>query len=164
MTTLRVENLDFTFATDWQATKYDDWSFYRNQFLKQGSGIKAVDLLAIAPDRTCYLVEVKDYRHPDSKKPSKLPEAIASKVLMTLAAMVPAGLHANDPDEKEFAARVLRSSALCVVAHIELPRRHMPVVDKADLAQKLAQLLRAVHTRPKVVSKSAGSEMPWSVA
>jgi hypothetical protein len=163
MRKLQVERLTFTFPAGWQAGKYDDWSFYRNQFGKQFNGIRAVDLLARGPDGTGYLIEVKDYRHPDTEKPSELPQAVADKVLMTLAALLPARLNANDPAEQALASAVLACDRVRVVAHVELPRAHMPVVDVADLKLKLAQLLRAVDAHPKVVSSVAMPGLGWHV-
>lgn len=164
MTSLRVEGLTFTFPAAWRVGKYDDWSFYRNQFVRQFNGIQAVDLLARAPDGTAYLIEVKDYRHPDAEKPSELPQAIANKVLSTLAAMLPAKLGASDPDERALAKEVLTCRKLRVIAHLELPRAPRRVVDPADLKQKLAQLLRAVDAHPKVVSMNNMSGVGWAAA
>ena len=163
-TTLKVENLTFEFLAGWQASKYDDWSFYRNQFIKQRDGIQAVDILAKDPGGTAYLIEVKDYRRPDTQKPSALPEAIANKVLMTLAALLPAKLNATNPDEQAMASAILRCKKLQVVAHVELPAKHMPVVDPADLRQKLMQLLRAVDAHPKVVSTRQMHALGWQVS
>lgn len=163
-TVLQVETLSFTFPAGWQASKYDDWSFYRNQFSRQHNGIQAVDVLAIEPSGTAYLIEVKDYRHPDTERPSQLPQAIANKVLMTLAAMLPAKLNGNNPAERTMADAVLTCQKLRVVAHIELPQAHQPAVNPADLKQKLAQLLRAVDAHPKVVSKNNMPGLGWAVA
>lgn len=163
MPALNIDDLTFTFPQAWQASKYDDWSFYRNQFAKQGNGIKAVDVLALGPVNAAYLIEVKDYRHPDTEKPSQLSDAIANKVLYTLAAMLPAKLNANDPTEQQLATVFLNCASLRVIAHIEQPRRHQPVVDLADIKQKLRQLLRAVDAHPKVVSMSNMGGMAWSV-
>ena len=161
--TLQVENLAFEFPADWQASKYDDWSFYRNQFAKQGDGIQAVDILAKAPCGTAYLIEVKDYRHPDTEKPSELPRSIANKVLMTLAALLPAKLNGNDPQEQAMADAILTCEKLRVIAHVELPQRRMPVIDPADLKQKLARLLRAVDAHPKVDSTHQMHGLGWHV-
>lgn len=163
-TALQVEALTFTFPAGWQASKYDDWSFYRNQFARQYNGIQAVDVLAKEPNGTAYLIEVKDYRHPDTEKPSQLPQAIANKVLMTLAAMLPAKLNGNDPAERAMADTVLTCHKLRVIAHIELPQAHQPAVNPADLKQKLAQLLRAVDAHPKVISKHSMPGLGWTVA
>lgn len=164
MTTLQVERLTFTFPAAWRASKYDDWSFYRNQFGRQFDGIQAVDVLARDPNGTAYLIEVKDYRHPDTEKPSQLAQAIANKVLMTLAALLPAKLNGNDPAERAIAQAMLTCQRLKVVAHIELPRQHQPAVNLADLKQKLAQLLRAVDAHPKIVSKNHMHGLGWAVA
>ena len=164
MVTIAIDGLIFTFPPDWQASKFDEWSFYRNQFSKQFNGIKAVDAIAIAPDRSAFLVEVKDYRHPGTEKPSQLPQAIANKMLHTLAALLPAKLHAAEPLEKALAAAMLNCASLQIVAHIELPPRHIPVVDLADLKQKLKQLLRAVDAHPKIVSTQNMCKLLWMVA
>jgi len=163
-TALQVEKLTLTFPADWLASKYDDWSFYRNQFSRQDNGIQAVDVLAREPNGTAYLIEVKDYRHPNTERPSQLPQAIANKVLMTLAAMLPAKLNGNDPGERTIANAVLTCKRLRVIAHVELPQRHQPAMDPADLKQKLAQLLRAVDAHPKVVSKNNMLGLGWAVA
>ena len=55
-----VERLNFDFPDGWEAGKYDDWKFYRNNFCTMFDGIKAVDILAVAPDETAYLIEVKE--------------------------------------------------------------------------------------------------------
>ncbi|MDB5790683.1 MAG: hypothetical protein JWQ80_707 [Massilia sp.] len=163
MQVLDIDGLIFTFPEDWDAGQFDKWSFYRNQFAKQSNGIKAVDAIAVAPDKSAFLIEVKDYRHPDTEKPSQLPEAIANKVLHTLAAMLPAKLNATDPDEKRLAGAVLKCVSLRVVAHIELPQAHRPAVDLADLRQKLGQLLRAVDAHPKIVSTQNMKGLAWTV-
>lgn len=164
MLVLNIDGLNFTFPQGWQASKYDEWSFYRNQFVKQGDGIKAVDAVALEPTNTAFLIEVKDYRRPDTEKPSQLPEAIANKVLHTLAAMLPAKLRANDPTEQQLAAAILACASLRVIAHIEQPLRHRPVVDLADIKQKLRRLLRAVDANPKVVSMNDMNGLNWTVA
>lgn len=41
MVPITVENLRFNFPDGWQASKLDDWSFYRNQFQRL-SGIRLV--------------------------------------------------------------------------------------------------------------------------
>jgi hypothetical protein len=163
-TVLQVEKLTFTIPAGWQASKYDDWLFYRRQFSRQHNGIQAVDVLAKEPNGTAYLIEVKDYRHPDTEKPSQLPQAIANKVLMTLAAMLPARLNGSDQAERAMADAVLTCNKVRVIAHIELPKAHQPVVDPADLKQKLAQLLRAVDAHPKVVSMTNAHGLGWAVA
>ena len=164
MPALDIDGLIFTFPERWQASKYDEWSFYRNQFSKMRDGIKAVDALAIDEHNIGFMIEVKDYRHPDTEKPSELPAAIADKVLHTLSAMLPAKLHAVNLAEKNLAANLLRCKALRVIAHIELPGRHRGVVDPADLRQKLRQLLRVVDPHVKVVSTANMQGLAWTVS
>jgi len=163
MPALDIDGLIFTFPNPWSVTKYDEWSFYRNQFSRQGGGIKAVDAIALDPNGTAYLIEVKDYRHPETEKPSQLPAAIAGKVLHTLSAMLPAKLLATDPGEASLAGDVLTCASLRIVAHIEQPQRHRGVVDPADLRQKLRELLRAVDPHVKVVSMTRMQALPWTV-
>lgn len=141
---LKVERLTLTFPDGWIASKYDDWAFYRKQFSKQRDSLKAVDVLACDENRTAFLIEVKDYRHPDTIKPSQLPLDIADKVLMTLAAMLPARLNA-EPEHKTVAEAVLTCRKLRVIAHVE-------------------QLLRAVDAHPVVVSSTNMRNMGWKVA
>ncbi|WP_454695010.1 hypothetical protein [Achromobacter aegrifaciens] len=161
-----VENLTFTFQDDWIVDKYDDSNYYRLHFSKQLSGIKAVDLLAVSPQNVAYLIEVKDYRHPDTEKikPSDLADAIARKVLDTLAAMLPVRLKASDQAEQSLAARVLACEDLKVFAHLELPRAHRGVVDPADIKQKLRQRLAAVDRHAKVVNIGSMKGTAWNVA
>ena len=54
MNTINVDGLEFHFPAGWQASKYDEWSFYNNQF-KKFSGVKAVDLLALSPEKKRFL-------------------------------------------------------------------------------------------------------------
>lgn len=158
-----VENITFTFPDNWQSGKYDDWIFYRGHFSRQFNGIKAVDLLAIGPDQVAYLIEVKDYRHPDTEKPTQLAQAIANKVLMSLAALLPAKHRANELNERELATAFLNCSDFKVVAHLEQPRGHSPVIDPADIKQKLRQLLRSVDPHVKVVSSTNMQNLGWTV-
>ncbi len=97
---LDIDGLTFEFPDGWHADKYDDWKFYRKQIGSHLQGLKAVDVLALSHSLEAYLIEVKDYSRPQTVKPSELPEAVAWKVIHTLAALLPASLNANDADEK----------------------------------------------------------------
>ncbi len=164
MSELNVDGLKFKFPEGWQCDKYDEWVFYRNQFTKQFDGIKAVDILAVSLDKTAYLIEVKDYSHPDTEKPSALPKAVAEKVIHTLAALLPAKIHATEEKERNLAAAVLGCKSIKVVLHIEQPRKHKAIVDLADIKQKLKQLLRAVDAHPKITSMGNMQSLNWSVS
>ncbi len=165
MTSLKVENLLFNFPENWQPLpqKYDDSVFYRNQFTKQQDGIKAVDLVAISPEKTAYLIEVKDYRHPETTKPSALSQALTNKVLNTLAALLPTRLNASIETEKQLATAILECNSLRVVFHIEQPKAHHPKVDLADLKQKLKRSLKAIDPHFKIVSADKMQSLPWTV-
>ena len=163
MTTLDVDGLIFSFPTGWTASKYDEWAYYRNQFSKQRDSLQAVDLISVAPGQVAYLIEVKDYRHPDTERPSGLPDTLANKVLCTLAALFPASLHASN-DEKQHARRALDCAELSLVFHIEQPRAHRPAIDLADLKQKLRSRLRAIDPHFKIVNTSNMAGLAWTVA
>ena len=62
MPPIPVDGLQFVFPDAWQASKYDEWAFYRRRWVTLRDGIKAVDLLACASDGTAWFIEVKDYR------------------------------------------------------------------------------------------------------
>ena len=96
-----VDGLNFDFPDDWIVSKYDAWSFYRNRFKGISDGIKALDLLAVSPTGTAWLIEVKDYRHHRRTKPSKLADEVRQKVLDTLAAILPAKMN-GDVDREPF--------------------------------------------------------------
>jgi hypothetical protein len=159
----QVENLTFTFPDGWEAEKFDDGNFYRKHFSRQMNGIKAVDLLAKGPDGVAYFIEVKDYRHPDTTRPTALADVIAQKVLMSLAALLPSKHRASDPAEQGLAARILECDDFRVIAHLELPQAHKPVIDPADIKQKLKQRLAAVDSHVKVVSMTKMHGLAWAV-
>ena len=92
-------NLKFSFPHDWTIAKYDEWSFYRNQFQKVRTGVKAIDILALGPDRCTWFIEVKDYRVHPRTKVVDLAEEVAEKICDTLAVLLPASVNANDTNE-----------------------------------------------------------------
>lgn len=157
--------LVFVFPDDWTAVKYDTWAFYRNQFQSVAGGCKAVDLLAVEPTRTLWLIEVKDYRAHPRGKVQDLPDELAVKVRDTLAALLPAAVRANDNDERRAARAALRAVGLRVVLHLEQPvkrsRLRPKPYDLDDVVQKLKQQLKAIDPHPKVVDASAPTG--WTV-
>ena len=50
--------LQFTFPDNTIATKYDEWSFYRQRFNSAFGGTKAVDILHVDAEKTVWLIEV----------------------------------------------------------------------------------------------------------
>ena len=177
MTQIKTGDLTFTFAQGATVAEYDDWKFYRKQFIKAFNGPKAVDLIYVG-DQETWLIEVKDYRrHRFTKlielkgkhhhlKSIGLGEKIAFKVRDTLAGLVAAKCYASDPDEKHIAKKALSRDKLRVVLHLEQSEKHSRLFPEAinpqNMELKLRQLLKAVDAHPKVVNQST-SAMPWRV-
>ena len=102
--------LTFQFPDGWLVTKFDAWSFYRNQFQKLCGGTKAIDMLAIASNRCVWAIEVKDYRVHPRTKTIELTDEVAYKVRDSLAALVAARIKANDPEEKAMSNAALAAT------------------------------------------------------
>ncbi len=167
MTTAIAEGaLTFTFAPGAEASKYDDWSFYRNQFQKGCfKDNKAVDLLCEL-NRSAWLIEVKDYRVHPRTKAVDLADEVAIKVRDTLAGLVAASVGANDPVERAFARRMVKAQRMRVVFHIEQPatasRLRPQVIEPDKLKLKLRTLLKAVDAHPIVMNRNANDPaLPW---
>ena len=164
---IREGQLTFTFPLGSQSTKYDTWSHYRNQFNSAFGGTKAIDVVYATAD-TAWFIEIKDYRVHSHTKLIDLADEVALKVRDTLAGLVSARVHANDPDEKQLADTLLRKARLKVVLHLETPvcqsRTNPRGIDPANVAQKLKQLIRAVDPHPTVVDQnSIKPGMNWAV-
>lgn len=168
MQRFNVDGLNFDFPDDWLISKYDDWSFYRNQFITIKNGIKSLDLLAVDLNKTAWLIEVKDYRLHPRTKPSELGIEVAHKVFDTLAAIIPAKIHATDPDEKQLARAVSASRKLRVVLHLEQPAKHSKLrpraINPVDVQQKIRQLLKPVDAHPLVVDMKSMRDLEWNVS
>lgn len=168
MTVLTEGSLAFTFNAGCSASKYDDWAFYRNQFQKVCGREKAVDFICIE-NNDLWLIEIKDYRQPNTRKVVNLHKALAQKVRDSLAGLVAAQYNANDHAERQFAQDSLRTSRLYLVFHIEQPvkvsRLFPRAVDPADMKQKLKGQLKAIDAHPKIVNQhTLMANMPWTVA
>lgn len=165
MLTLIEGNLEFTFQNN-HSTKYDDWSFYRNQLTNAFGKAKAVDLIT-EDDNNTWLIEVKDYRQHPRTKPSELAAEIAHKVRDTLAGLAAAQHNANDADEKKLAASAI-SKPFRIVLHLEQhptgSKLRPRIAEPKDLIQKLKQLLKAIDAHPKVIDQhSIAADVPWTV-
>ena len=167
MVMVSVGALSFVFELDWAVSRYDDWTYYKRQFQKVRSGIKAVDLLALAPDKTLYLIEVKDYRNYNRTKPSELDHEVCCKILDTLAAMLPAKTNAQAGDEKAFAGGALAATTLKVILHLEQPAKHSRLrpraIDPSSVQLKLRQRLKAIDPHPEVHERSRAG-LRWAVS
>lgn len=160
--------LTFTFSGQATAQKYDDWSFYRNQFQNGcATDNKAVDIACLA-GQEAWLIEVKDYRAHTRTKLLDLADEVAIKVRDTLAGLVAAQHQANDANEKQLAHKLLRARTLRVVCHIEQPGRvsrlRPRAVEPDKLQDKLRRVLKALDPHPRVMDAAAvPAACPWTV-
>jgi hypothetical protein len=159
--------LRFTFPDGWNVSKYDEWVHYRNHFIKVCVGVKAIDILALEPRGSCWLLEIKDYRQHVRTKTIDLAEELAEKARDTLAGLVAAQFCANDDSEKNWARQALRSRNLSVVLHLEQPIKHSKLfpraINPATVLQRLKQLVKAIDPHPLVVEMATMRNLPWSV-
>lgn len=168
MTILNEGSLTFTFPADSCVSKYDEWSFYRNQFNSAFGGTKAVDIV-YADSGQAWLIEVKDYRANRRTKTIDLGDEIAEKVRDSLVGLVAAQCNANDMQEKGIAKKMLSSKKIRVVLHLEQPIQHSKLfpraIDPSNILIKLKQLLRSVDAHPIVVDQyNLKPTMNWKVA
>ncbi len=169
MSQIEVDSLCFEFPDSWLVGKYDDWELYKNRFVRMWNGIKGIDLLAVDPqDKTVWMIEVKDYRQAQRTKSIDLAEEIARKVADTLAALLPAKIHASNRGERELAKTALAGKNLRVVLHLEQPAKTSSLrpraIDPAIVKQKLRRILKPIDAHPLVVEKARMGTLPWRVA
>ncbi len=165
MTTIREGRVSWTFGGDWVATKYDDWSFYRNQFTGLGGSSKAVDILALDPaTKVLWMVEAKDFT-TEPRDPTK-PELwleVAQKARDTLAGIIAAACATCD--QQALARLLLGADKLRVVLHVEQPSKPSKLFpqsyDPADLLDKLKAAVRPIDPHPRVVDATSTS-VPWT--
>ena len=166
---LSVDGIVFKFAENWKVSKYDDWAFYRRHFIRVHAGVKAVDLLALSPDKTLYLIEAKDYRQKRREKDISLAEEVVLKVCWTLAALLPARVNGAKDDESTMAHSFLKARKLCIILHLEQPpapsKLFPQIISPANLRQKLKQSLRSIDPHPDVVETCRMGNVAgkWSV-
>jgi Holliday junction resolvase-like predicted endonuclease len=166
MVSVEVDGLAFTFPDSCKVSKYDDWAFYRNQFSKMWAGIKAVDLLVIE-GQIIWFIEVKDYRQTERTKAVDLVEEVAQKVFCTLAAMLPAKVHASNLDECQFAKEVVKGQQLRVVLHLEQPLKSSKLFPRAfnpsNIQLKLRAKIKPIDPHPIVVESTKMQSLSWTV-
>lgn len=159
--------LTFTFPPLSDASKYDDWSHFKNQYQRTCDGSKAVDLVFI-DNHVTWLIEVKDFRQHGRLKSLELSNEIAIKVRDTIAGLVSAKLYALDHDEKSFASKLLQSRKFRVVCHIEQPikpsKLRPMIINPIDFQIKLRTLIKAIDPHPIVANRQTLPHyLPWSV-
>ncbi|KKZ09955.1 MAG: hypothetical protein TQ37_10490 [Candidatus Synechococcus spongiarum 15L] len=170
MTEIKEGDLTFSFPSGCQASKYEDWSFYRRQFQAVAGGSKTVDILCIESN-TSWLIEIKDHRTHPRTKPSDISDEVANKVRDTLAGLAAAAKEANgEADQRKLAQKALTTSRRWrVVLHLEQPairsRLRPNPIDPANLLSKLrTKELKAIDAHPIVCDQNTIPDyIPWTV-
>ena len=170
MTNITEGDLTFSFPDRCQASKYDDWSFYRKQFQAVADKSKAVDILCVKGN-TSWLIEIKDYRQHTRTDPSDIADDLARKVRDTLAGLAAAAKVANDADQRELARKALATSKWRVVLHLEQPatvsRLRPRPIDPVTVMQKLRtkKKLKAIDAHPVICDRNTvPNYIPWKVS
>ena len=169
MTEISEGDLTFTFPDHCRAGKYDEWSFYRNQFKFVAGGSKAVDIVCVSGD-AAWLIEIKDYRRHPRTKLIDIDDELASKVRDTLAGLAAASSNANSCDEQALARRTLQGRCRWRVAlHLEQPsvrsRLRPQPFDVANVLSRIrSRKLKAVDAHPVILDRAANRrDIPWTV-
>ena len=167
MTEIEEGDLKFTFPDHCEADKYDEWSFYRNQFQSVAGGSKAVDIVCLSGD-TAWLIEIKDYRRHPRTKVIDIDDELARKVRDTLAGLAAASSNANIHDERTLAERALQTRRWRVALHLEQPnarsRLRPQPFDVANVLSKMGKKVKAVDAHPLILDREADRrDVPWTV-
>ena len=170
MTNITEGNLTFSFPDRCQASKYDDWSFYRKQFQAVAGESKAVDILCVKGDAS-WLIEIKDYWQHNRTKPSDIADELAIKVRDTLAGLAAVAKEVkNYPDQCKLARKALATGRWRVMLHLEQPatvsRLWQSPINSAAVLQKLKsnKKLKAVDIDPIICDRSTlPNYIPWTV-
>ena len=166
-----VEGMRLTMPPGWQAWKYDDSVFHQGQFQGFTGGIKAVDVVALEPNHTLWLIELKNYRQNRRRKPSSVFDEVASKVRDTLAGLAIARVRADVQQERARAQQALSCTQIRVVLQLAQsgkPHRLFPqVVDPLDGALQLRKAVKQVDAAPILAAGSVGTQnavLRWNTA
>ena len=163
-----IDGKRFAFPQGWRVLKYDDCSFHRNQFQSFAGGSKALDAVALTPDNTMWLIEVKDYSASRRRKAGTVFAEVAAKVRATLAGLAVARVRANDVGERAFAHEAIGAGSLRVALHLDQPaqssRLFKQVIDPKTARTQLRREMRAVD--PHAICYGHGVDqtlVPWTV-
>jgi len=173
MTDITEGALTFRFTDGCQASQYDNWSFYKNQFQSVTSDpTKAVDILCVKGN-TSWLIEIKDYRQHPRKKLIDIADEMAIKVRDTLAGLAAPAKVANDVDQQNLARRALKTSRWRVVLHLEQSTTAQKIernfINVANLFHKKfkskKRLLKATDAHPILCDQHTiqHHDIPWTV-
>ena len=161
-------NLTFDFDSS-LSIQYDNSKYYKEKFQSiSDRDISAVDFITI-DEKIGYLIEVKDYRNPDTEFLSykKLIPILIKKILSTLSATLPMRLEAEESIERDIADNLSKIDKLVIVCHIELPskisRQEMAFFRRDRLELELRRKLSPISSDIYVVSTISNISLPWSV-
>lgn len=155
------KSLLFSFDDNHDVLKYDDSSFYRDQF-EHIMSTKAVDIVCVTDD-AAWLIEIKDYSHGREDE-APLDDVLVQKVLDTLAGLTVANSEGNkDGTTKYVAAAALDRGSWRVVFHIEgLDKLTQSFPNELQI--KLTRRLRPIDKRSIVMSREDLVDVPWEVS
>jgi len=167
MTELDIDGMKFKFPLSWNASKHDEWLYYRNHYSKTADGVKAVDIIAVHR-KILWLIEVKDYRLHRRTKAIQIHSEFALKVVFTLSSLLPARINATRAVEQDAAKEALACDSIRLVLHIEQPTTHSKLfpraIDPSKVHQKMKSALKAIDPHPLVVESSSMGTLQWSVS
>lgn len=82
MPELDVDGAVFCFPDGWEASKFDEWAYFRSVMSRivdpLGRASHGCDVVALH-DGDLWLIEAKDYSHPDAVPPSDLVAVVCEK-------------------------------------------------------------------------------------
>jgi hypothetical protein len=162
-----IENqLTFEFPNNFDVIKYDDSQFFRKNLIKISDKIKAVDIIAVNHSTT-YLIEIKDYRHPNTRsKTVDLVDIVIQKVLSTLSALLPMKMNGTS-EEKNIAEKAFSTKRIAVILHLEIPKYKTKIkqsfIKQDNLQIDLKRKIKPIGVYPKVVSKDKMGPFKWKV-
>lgn len=163
-------SLEFSFSGDNTASKYDSWSFYRNQVQRCFNDAKAVDMIFLDPTSDqVWLIEVKDYRTHRRTKSINIVDEIAQKVKDTLIGLSAASFNATDYDEYKFASSVFRKNKIRVAFHLETTPSSSKLFPKAldhrSIRDALKRKIKLFDPHPRVIDCTLMmNDMNWSIS
>ncbi len=167
--TVDIDGMRLTMpAVGWWVWKYDESDFHMNQFQNFSGGVKGMDAVALEQGQTLWLIELKDYRKYQRRKPSTVFDEVARKARDTLAGLAVARVSAGVPKERTRAGQALGCTKIRVVLQLAqsgLPHRLFPqVVDPVDARIKLRRAVKQVDSVPICAVGSLGQQnamLPW---
>ena len=162
MTEIEEGGLIFSFPDHCEATKYDEWEFYRRRFQSVAGGSKAIDILCLVQD-VSWLIEIKGYRWHQRTNPVDLGDEVAIKVRDTLAGLAAASANANDEAERALSKQRWRIALHLEQQSVGTTRLRPQAISITDVLKKLRPRLKAIDVEPMILSlQTPGFGVPWS--